>query len=137
MGQYGRVLKGKLRQPDVLAGIGAGLIALGDDAVYLVLISGQNGPYDRRTFFVAAFLLLMAAAAIAGAVAGAAEVRASLLAVAAAGCFGLGILGILSLGAPLLIAAVFATSAATRATPRAPALYYAGVAVAGLLRLAV
>jgi hypothetical protein len=90
----------RLRQPDVLAGIGAGLIAFADDAVYLVLIAGQNGPYDGRTFFVASFLLLMTAAAVIGAVTGSARVRASLLALAAAGCLGLGIIGILSIGAP-------------------------------------
>jgi hypothetical protein len=122
----------RLRRPDVLAGIGAGLIALADDAVYLVLIAGQNGPYDRRTFFVASFLVLMAAAAITGAIVGAARVRASLLALTAAGCVGLGIIGILSIGAPLLIAAMFATYAAARVTPRAPALYYVAGAVAGL-----
>jgi hypothetical protein len=125
----------RLRHPELLAGTGAGFIALADDVVYLVLIAGQNGPYDGRTFLVASFLLLMAAAAGVGAVIGSARARASLLALTAAGCLGLGILGIFSIGAPLLIAAVLATYAAARVTPRVPALHYAVGAVSGLLVL--
>jgi len=125
----------RLRRPDVLAGVGAGLIAFADDAVYLVLIAGQNGPYDSRIFFVASFLLLMAVAGIIGAIAESARVRASLLSLVAAGCAGLGLVGILSIGAPLLIAAAFATFAATRVTPRVLAVYYAASAAVGLLVL--
>jgi hypothetical protein len=120
-----------LRRPDVFAGIAAAAIMAADDAAYAGLITAQHGPYDSRTFFIASFLLLLTIAAIVAAVSARPLLRAALFATAAAGCLGLGIVGIFSIGAPLLLAAALAVFAASRG-PAAQPLYYAAGAAAGL-----
>ena len=123
----------RLRRAEVFAGIGIAVIALADDAAYIALIAGQHGPYDSRTYFVAALLAVVAGAAVTATIVTSARVRALLLSGVASVAIGLGIVGIFSIGAPLLVAGAIAVFAATRITPMSPPLLYAAGAAAGLV----
>jgi hypothetical protein len=101
-------LDGAARRPTVLRVLLAAAIALLDDAAYVVLISGY-GPDGRgsRTLFIVAFVLVVSGLALVGAAMTALDHRAAgpLLWTAGTGYAGLGLLGIASIGLPLLLAA--------------------------------
>jgi hypothetical protein len=93
------------------------VLALATDAVYLLLILGQDGRQDDvvTVAFVASYLAASAALLTASlARRWTAVVRLSLRAAAAGGLIVLGVLASFSIGLPLLIAGALATAAAAR-----------------------
>lgn len=92
-------------------GVAAGMIALVMDAAYLTIIVTQgNEPVVGVVVAVAVVLALAGTGAIVGSVAG----RAALLWPSAASLWVLGMLGMFSIGLPLLIAAGLALIAAAQ-----------------------
>lgn len=93
---------------DILRVVLAAGIALLDDAAYVVLISGYGSDgAQSRTLFIVAFLLVASGLALVGAAMAALKHRAAgpLLWAATTGYAGLGLVGIASIGLPLLLAA--------------------------------
>jgi|SRR3984893_6842418 len=88
------------------AGVGAAIIAAAVDALYLGVASSDA--QFLRVPFVAGFIALMAICAALSARASATRWRPLLLGIAAAGLLLLGVIGIFSIGLPLLAAGVLA-----------------------------
>jgi hypothetical protein len=83
---------------------GLGMVTI---VVYLLLINSQtDGTEERRVEFVASFVGLMAVLSLAGALGAALNsgVSRAILLAAATGNMGMGVLGLFSIGAPLLVA---------------------------------
>ena len=92
------------------AGIGAAIVAATVDVLYLGYIGrqGAGDPEFLRVPFVAAFIALMAILAAVSTRASAAQWRATLLGVSAAGLLLLGFFAMFSIGLPLLAAGLLA-----------------------------
>jgi len=88
------------------AGVGAAIIAAADDILYVGAASSDA--QFLRVPFVAGFIALMAICAALSARASATRWRPLLLGVAMAGLLLLGVIGILSIGLPLLVAGLLA-----------------------------
>jgi len=91
--------------PGALPAASAALIVVVDDAAYLALIAGQGTGMGGRVVFVATLLLAMAGLAVAGVRRQNRAARTVLLSVVATWGLVVGILGIFSIGLPLLVAA--------------------------------
>ena len=98
-----------------LLGLAAGAIALVVDVAYVAILLAEDEG-DELTF---AYLIAIAiVAAVAGSFAGRAEIRATLLGIAAFVLIGIGILGIFSIGLPLIVAGGLAAIGSARAARR-------------------
>ncbi len=94
----------------------AALIAFADDALYILLIRSQGNSLDARVMFVAFFIATEAAVALGAALVGRRAVRVVLLGAASGGLLALGLLGLFSIGLPLVVAGLLTTLAWTRST---------------------
>jgi hypothetical protein len=103
----------RLRRRDVLATVGVLLLAA-TDVLYVSLIIAQGNGWSARVVFVSAFIGLLAAAAAVGSRPGGS--RTVLRAGALAGTFALGVLGLFSIGALLLVAGAFLAISESRRT---------------------
>jgi hypothetical protein len=101
------------RAPGASFAIAAAIIAVVVDALYLAIIFSQEPIEAGRTVFVAAFILGSAVCAL-GAAFGPAAARPVLAAAASGGLVTLGILGMFSIGLPLLVAGALAIVAWVR-----------------------
>jgi hypothetical protein len=93
----------------------AALIAFADDALYVLLFRSQGSSQDelaRVVFFIASDATVALGAALVDRPA----VRTVLLGAASGGLFALGLLGLFSIGLPLVVAGVLTTAAWTRST---------------------
>jgi len=100
-------------RPGARSAVLAALIATATDVLYLVVIRSQ-GPLETewgRVAFVAGGIAAAALAFAFGAITPLAELRPIVLGTAALVCWALGIVGIFSIGLPLLLAAVVGTVA--------------------------
>lgn len=101
-----------------MAGLAAAGIAIAIDVAYVAILLAEDEG-DELTF---AYLIAIAAvAAAAGSFAPQTELRATLLGIAAVILIGIGILGIFSIGLPLLVAGTLAATASARAARRSTA----------------
>jgi hypothetical protein len=101
--------------------LGAAAIALGVDAVYLVAIGLEDGgDAGTQVGLVAASLAAAGVLAAAGAFAPGGSGPLVLLTASATVLVFWGVLGLASIGIPLLVGALLAASAATRAAEQAP-----------------
>jgi len=123
--------------PGVPAALVAGLIVAVDDVAYGTAIAGQGTGFDRRVIFAATLLGLIALLAFLGALQRQPRVRAGFLSLVAAGCLGLGVLGIFSIGLPLLAAGGLTMYAVSRSSARAHRLMLLSGAVTGLAILVI
>lgn len=97
-----------------LAAIG-GLLAAGTDALYVILVSAQQGdPQSLRVPFIAGLIAVLAASSLAAATKFARVFSLPLLAFAATGLIALGILAGFSIGVALLAAGLLILLAALR-----------------------
>ncbi len=102
------------RRPGViLASIAAG-IAFAMDVVYLIVIRNQGDGMGIRVLVVASLIAAAGACAAGAARSASPDRRLVLMSGAAGGLISLGILGMFSIGLPLLIAGVLATIGAAR-----------------------
>ncbi|HSC92477.1 MAG TPA: hypothetical protein VLB86_12540 [Gaiellaceae bacterium] len=122
--------------------VGAGVVALGVDAVYLASVTlEEGGDPGARVALVAGSVALAGAAALAAAASSSPSLRLVLLAAAGVTLVFWGILGLLSIGVPLLVGALLAAAAAMRSAETAPPDAFriavaAAVGVAGALVIA-
>jgi transcriptional regulator GlxA family with amidase domain len=93
--------------------IAAAIIAVVVDGLYVAIILSQDPIEWARTIVVAAFILACALCALGGAF-GPASSRPVLAAAASGGLVTLGVLGLFSIGLPLLVAGVLAILAWVR-----------------------
>jgi len=100
-----------------VAALVAAFIAVADDVLYILLIRSQGNFRDDpgRVVFVASYLAGAVAVAAAAAFVQRPEVRVVLLGAATGAFFGLGVLGALSIGLPLVAAGVLTTVSWIRA----------------------
>lgn len=91
--------------PGALQAAFAALIVVVDDVAYLALIAGQGTGVGGRVVFVATLLLVAAGISVAGVRQQSRAMRTLLLSVVATWGVVIGILGIFSIGLPLLVAA--------------------------------
>ena len=100
------------------AGIAGGLVALATDALYLWIVLGvQSGEGDEtRIALVASAIAAAGVLAIVGAALRDLTRRALALGFASAALLVLGVLGVFSVGAPLLVACLLVWSGSLRAT---------------------
>jgi hypothetical protein len=92
----------------------AALIAFADDALYILLIRSQGNAQDARVMFVAVFIASEAVVALGAALVDTPAVRTVLLGAASGGLLALGLLGLFSIGLPLVVAGLLTTVAWTR-----------------------
>lgn len=122
--------------------LGAAAVALGVDAVYVAaVLLEEGGDPGARVALVAGTVALAGAAALLAALARSPSVRLVLLTAAGAVLVFWGVLGLLSIGVPLLVGAVLAATAALQVAEEAPpdafrAAIAAAVGVAGALVIA-
>jgi hypothetical protein len=120
------------RAPGASLAIAAAIIAVVVDGLYLAIIVGQGSIEWARTIVVAAFIFGSAVCAL-GVAFGPAAARPVLAAAASGGLVTLGILGMFSIGLPLLVAGALAVVAWVRVARGGGArlwLLYAGVFLA-------
>jgi hypothetical protein len=108
-------------RPGTRLALAAALVAVSTDALYLAIIRAQapGEPGDWVTVtVVASVILALAVCAGVAAVSAAAgpAIRRALLLIATVGLFVMGVIGILSIGLPLLAAAILCLIAWTRTT---------------------
>jgi hypothetical protein len=113
------------------AGVGAAIIAAAVDVLYLGTASGDA--QFLRVPFVAGFIALMAICAALSARASATRWRPFLLGIAAAGLLLLGVIGIFSIGVPLLVAGLLALVGLINALRPGSAPGRSGRAAAGMV----
>src|ERR1700694_815419 len=119
------------------AGVGAAIIAAAVDVLYLGTASGDA--QFLRVPFVAGFIALMAICAALSARASALRWRPLLLGISSAGLILLGVIGIFSIGLPLLVAGLLAlvglinSLSRPRSAPRRSGRVTAGMAAGGAL----
>jgi fucose 4-O-acetylase-like acetyltransferase len=103
-------------RPGARLALAAAVIAVGTDVLYLLIIRSQDPgePGDLTVPIVAAVILGLAVCAGVAAIASAPATRKILLSIAAAGLFVMGVLGLFSIGLPLLVAGILALVASTR-----------------------
>jgi hypothetical protein len=122
--------------------VGAAAVALGVDAVYLVAIALEEGADPgARVALVAVTVALAGVAAAGAAPSSSPSVRLVLLTASGAVLVFWGVLGLLSIGIPLLVGALLAAAAALQAAEEAPpdafrAAIGAAVGIAGALVIA-
>ena len=95
------------------AAVAAGLVG-GDLVLYIVVISDQGDLGRGRVWFVALMLLVAAACCLLAAVRRDDRVRPIVAWAGAGGLLSLGVLGIFSIGLPLLVAGILMVTAAMR-----------------------
>jgi hypothetical protein len=113
------------------AGVGAAIIAAAVDALYIGVASSDA--QFLRVPFVAGFIALMAISAALSARASATRWRPLLLGISAAGLLLLGVIGIFSIGLPLLIAGLLALVGLINSLSRESAPGRSGRAAAGMV----
>ena len=101
------------RAPGASFAIAAAIIAVVIDGLYLAIILSQDPVEWARTIVVAAFILVSAVCAL-GVAFGPAVSRPLLAAAASGGLVTLGVLGLFSIGLPLLVAGALAIVAWVR-----------------------
>lgn len=112
-------------------GVGAAIIAAAVDALYLGVASSDA--QFLRVPFVAGFIALMAICAALSARASATRWRPLLLGISAAGLLLLGVIGIFSIGLPLLVAGLLALVGLINSLSRESAPGRSGRAAAGMV----
>jgi hypothetical protein len=113
------------------AGVGAAIIAAAVDVLYLGVASSDA--QFLRVPFVAGFIALMAICAALSARASATRWRPLLLGISTAGLLLLGVIGIFSIGVPLLIAGLLALVGLINSLSRESAPGRSGKAAAGMV----
>jgi hypothetical protein len=108
-------------RPGTWLALSAAVVAVATDVLYLAIIRaqgpGEPGDWVTVTVVASVILALAACAGVAAVAAGPApSTRRVLLLIATAGLFVMGVLGIFSIGLPLLGAGVLCLIAWTRAT---------------------
>lgn len=98
----------------------AGVLALAVAAGYVAIIASENEGFDARFGVVLACIVAAGVCALAGAVVSAGDLQAALRMFAAPMLLSLGIIGLFSIGLPLLIAGLIELRAATAAMEGAP-----------------
>lgn len=124
------------------SGFASAALALATGVLYLLIIQRQDGFLESRVVFVATLIGLFALASYLGVVIPSRKLRPLLLSGAAIGLLLLGVLGIFSIGLPLLFAALFAGVAVVGEVKRSPdvrktlAFSSLGAVLAGLFVIA-
>ncbi len=95
-----------MRRPSVLGLVAAGIAVVVDAGYVAILVAEGEGD----ALWLACLIGIGALAALGGSLAARADVRIGLLAVAALVLVGVGILGLFSIGLPLLVAAALAAA---------------------------
>jgi hypothetical protein len=113
-----------------VAGLGVAAVTVADLGPYALLLIGQGNPPGSRVFFVGTFLALMAVLGFAGALARRAVARMLIYAFTAGGGLGLGLLGIDSIGLPLLGVCAFSIFALSRVADHVSAPIIVGTTAA-------
>jgi hypothetical protein len=113
------VTDGRTRSASRPAVVAAGITA-GTDVAYLIIIASEGFGFTARVVVVASFLALMALASLLGGRRSPSVGSALMLGTASGGLIGAGILGMFSIGLPLLIAGAFATIAWVRVLHSVP-----------------
>jgi len=103
-------------RPGARLALAAAVVAIGTDVLYLAIIrsQGPGEPGDLTVPVVAAVILGLAVCAGVAAIASAPTTRKVLLSIATAGLFVMGVLGLFSIGLPLLVAGILSLVALTR-----------------------
>ncbi len=111
-----------MARPGTRFALAAAVVAVVTDALYLAIIRaqgpGEPGDWVTVTVVASVILVLAACAGVAAVAAGPTpSTRRVLLLIATAGLFVMGVLGIFSIGLPLLVAGILCLIAWTRTTP--------------------